>query len=156
MKKRKDIKRALQEELKNTLSNSIWKNDDGVYEVFGNYKVSPHDTGFMVTTNRKEIGIFSSTKTALSWCIADKYSHYELARELMYIDLELINLNNDISVRMSLVQQSEDSEYRDLVSTKMEPKIQRRIHLQHRLVRCVNIAKYWQQRGFLNETARPC
>jgi hypothetical protein len=156
MKNKKEIQRILQEELNNTLPNAIWKNENGVYEVFGKYKIVPENDGFIVISSGNEIGTFSSTQTALSWCIAHKYFHYELAKELKYIDIELTNLNNDISVRMSLAKSSDDIDYRRLVSIKLEPKIQRKVTLQNRLTRCINSAKYWQQRGFINEAARPC
>ena len=156
MKSKRKIERILKEELNNTLPNAIWEIEEGGYEVFGKYRILPHDRDYKVTKLQQKVGIFNSTKAALSWCIADKFNLYELSKELLMIEHKLFNLNNDIEVRSSIANKSDDDEFCDMVSVKLEAKIHRKEQLEERLVKCVNYAKYWQQRGFLNETARPC
>jgi hypothetical protein len=100
------------------------------------------------------VGVFSSTRTALSWCIADKYSNYTLAQELLTIDRKLELLKNDIFVRSAVADRSKRAQFREDISTKLETKIIYKKVLEIELTKCVNWAKYRQQRGFINETAR--
>ena len=101
-----------------------------------------------------DVGVFNSTKTALSWCIADKNRAYNLARELLETDIKLGTLTDDIGARASIADLSKSFEFRDNIGTKLETKIIRKKQLENQLAKSVNWAKYIQQRGFNNETAR--
>ncbi len=70
------------------------------------------------------------------------------------MDNKLGYLNNDISARANLADSSNNPDFRESVGTKLETKIIRKKQLENQLAKCVNLAKYWQQRGFNNETAR--
>lgn len=150
----KEFEQALRTELKDILPNTIWRNDDGVYSVFGHYRIEPTRPGYRVYCSATEVGIFNSTKTALSWCIADKYQAYNLARELLELDTKLGSLTADIAVRTAVGERSTDWKFRDAIGTKLETKIIRKKQVENELTKCVNWAKYCQQRGFNNETAR--
>ena len=41
MKTDQDLERLFRQEFKDILPNVILKNDDGVYEVFGHYRIAP-------------------------------------------------------------------------------------------------------------------
>ena len=150
----REIERLFRSEFKNILPNMIWENDDGEYEVFGKYKIIPQRHGYAVTCWASDIGVFSTTKTALSWCIADKYSKYNLARQILELDQKVTWLGNDIAVRAHIADRSKRWEFREEIGTKLETKIIRKKQLENELTKCVNSAKYFQQRGFNNETAR--
>jgi hypothetical protein len=77
-----------------------------------------------------------------------------LARELHELDRKLTALNNDIAVRSAIAERSRRWEFRDPVGTKLETKIIRRKQVENQLAKCINWAKYSQQRGFTNETQR--
>jgi hypothetical protein len=150
----KEFDRALRDELGNTVLNSIWKNDDGTYEAFGNYKIVPTRPHYQVIRRDIYIGTFSTTRSALSWCIADKFNDINLAAELMLIDSRLYSLTSDINSRANLADKSTKVEFRELIGTKLESKIIQKKTLENQLAKCVSSAKYLQQRGFNNETAR--
>jgi hypothetical protein len=150
----KEFERALRQELKDILPNTIWQNDDGVYSVFGKYRIEPECDGYRVFCHASEVGIFNSTRTALSWCIADKYKSYNTARDILELDTKLGVLSADIAARTSIAERSTKWEFRDSVGTKLETKIIRKKKVENELAKCVNWAKYCQQRGFNNETAR--
>ena len=149
-----EIERVLRQELKDLIPNAIWKNDNGVYEVFGHYRIIPERPGYRVHCAASDIGSFNSTRSALSWCIADKYQNYNLARQLFDIDQKLGYLNNDIAIRAAIADRSNRTEFRDEIGTKLETKIIHKKQLENELAKCVNWAKYCQHRGFDNETAR--
>ena len=154
MKYTQEFNRLLRQEFPDILPNTIWQNDDGVYEVFGHYRIVPEKNQYRVFCSATDVGLFNSTRTALSWCIADKNRAYNLARELLEVDQKLTALSNDIAARAAIADRSTQFDFRDQVGTKLESKIIRKKQLENQLAKCVNWAKYCQQRGFNNETAR--
>lgn len=154
MKYNQEIHRLFRQDFPGILPNAIWQNDDGVYEVFGRYSINPEKSGYRVFSSATDVGVFSTTRTALSWCVADKYQDYNLARELYELDTKLYNLTNDISIRANLGDRSSTPEFKEHIITKLETKIIRKKELENRLTKCVSYAKYYQQRGFNNETVR--
>jgi hypothetical protein len=150
----RDIERMFRQEFRDLMPNVIWENEDGIYEVFGHYRIVPESAGFRVFCSATDAGVFSTTRTALSWCIADKYRAYNLARELLETDQKLTLLTNDIAVRATVADRGTQWNFKDAVGTKLETKIIRKKQLENQLTKCVNWAKYCQQRGFNNETAR--
>jgi hypothetical protein len=150
----RQVERMFRKEFSELMPNVIWKNDDGVYEVFGHYRIVPESAGFRVFCSATDVGIFGTTRSALSWCIADKKKAYNLARELKELDNKLTALNNDIAVRTAIAERSSCWEFRDPVATKLETKIIRRKQVENQLAKCISWAKYTQQRGFTNETQR--
>jgi hypothetical protein len=154
MKSDHELERLFRQEFKDIIPNTIWQNDDGVYEVFGHYRIIPEKPGYRVVCSATDVGVFATTRTALSWCIADKNKAYNTARELLEIDNKLNSLNNDIAIRAAIGDRSKRPEFRESIGTKLETKIIHKKQLENQLTNCVNWAKYCQQRGFNNETAR--
>jgi hypothetical protein len=150
----KHIEQLFRQEFRDLMPNVIWENDDGVYEVFGHYRIQPVNTGFRVSCGATDIGTFATTRTALSWCIADKHSAYNTAREILTLDNKLTSTTNDINTRAAVGDHSQNSVLRETIITKLETKIIHKKQLENQLTKCVNWAKYCQQRGFDNETAR--
>jgi hypothetical protein len=154
MKPDQEFERLLRQEFRDTMPNTIWQNEDGSYQVFGHYRIQPERPGYRVFCSATDVGVFSSTRTALSWCIADKNKSYNTARELLTVDHKLTSLTHDINARAAVGDRSKDPALRETILTKLESKIIRKKLLENQLTKCVNWAKYCQQRGFENETAR--
>jgi hypothetical protein len=154
MNQDKEFERALRQELKDILPNTIFQLENGIYSVFGKYRIEPNRPGYKVYCSATEVGIFNTTKTALSWCIADKYQAYNTARDILELDIKLGVLSADITARTAIAEHSAQWEFRDNVGTKLETKIIRKKQVENELAKCVSWAKYIQQRGFNNETAR--
>jgi hypothetical protein len=150
----KEFERALSQEFRDILPNTIFKDEDGAYSVFGKYRLEPTHPGYRVWCSATEVGTFNTTKSALSWCIADKYHAYNTARDILELDIKLGALSADIAARTAIGERSTRWEFRDGVGTKLETKIIRKKQVENELAKCVNWAKYIQQRGFNNETAR--
>jgi hypothetical protein len=153
MNQDKEFERALRQEIKHILPNTIFQ-DNGGYSVFGKYRIEPTYPGYRVYCAATEVGIFNSTKSALSWCIADKYHAYNTARDILELDTKLGAISADITTRTNIAERSTKWEFIDNVGTKLETKIIRKKQVENELAKCVNWAKYIQQRGFNNETAR--
>ena len=150
----KEFERALQQEFKDLLPNTILKDLDGSYSVFGKYRIEPANPGYRVYCAATEVGTFNTTKSALSWCIADKHQAYNTARDILELDIKLGAMTRDITARTSIADRSKQWEFRDIVGTKLETKIIRKKKVENELTKCINWAKYIQQRGFNNDTVR--
>jgi len=154
MTKEQQFEQLVREEFKQLLPLIIWQSNDGCYEVFDHYTIVSNTQGYRVYINDDEQGYFHSTRAAMSWCIADKYKQYNLARELLNIDNILANVTNDLYVRVGIANKCKNSQMRENIETKLEPKILQKRTLEYQLNKCVNRAKYLQQKGFENETQR--
>jgi hypothetical protein len=154
MTSEREVERVFRQEFRDLMPNVIWQNDDGVYEVFGRYRIQPESQGFRVFCSATDVGVFATTRTALSWCIADKNQAYNTARELLTTDIKLSVLTADIATRVAIGDRSRDPVLRETILTKLESKIIHKKQLENQLSKCVNWAKYCQQRGFEDETAR--
>ena len=150
----REVERAFRHEFRDLMPNVILQNDNGVYEVFDRYKIQPEAQGFRVFCSATDVGVFTTTRTALSWCIADKNRAYNTARELLTTDNKLAALTADIATRAAIGDCTRDPGLREIILTKLESKIIHKKHLENQLTKCVNWAKYCQQRGFEDETAR--
>ena len=147
----KEFARAFRQEFKELTNNLIWQNDSGDYEVFDRYRITEEKPGYRVFCSATDVGLFTTTKTALSWCIADKNQAYNLAREIQEVDLKLRTLNNDIATRAGNADRSKNHNFRETVETKLESKIIRKKKLETELAKYVSWAKNTQTRGFTVE-----
>jgi hypothetical protein len=149
-----EFEKEIRHLLKDIMPNVIIQVDKGHYELFGHYNITVQKPTYRVFCKGDEVGVFNSTKTAVSWCVADKYQRYNLARDILTTDTILGNLSNDIFVRTGIASRAKNPQTREDIETKLETKIIRKKYLENHLADCVKSAKYLQQRGFNNETAR--
>ncbi len=134
-------------------AKSIFRDGD-CYHVFGVYDITPTAVGFVVTKSGQIIQEFGTVKSALAWCSADKLRKNELSRDILSIERERQLVSADFAVRNYLAQHIKNTDKRDAVRVKLEHRRQRMKALENRLFKCCDLAKYWQIRGFNNETAR--
>jgi hypothetical protein len=132
----------------------LWDNDQ--YHAFEQYTISKNNDGtFNTVKHLHEPKVFSSLKVALSWCIADKYHYTELAFSILKLDQERKRLSNDVTVRVAMLQRIQDLDRRETAQLKVKTKKNRLDNVNNHLTKCVNLAKYYQIRGFnRDETAR--
>ena len=154
MKSDQEFERLFRQEFRDVMPNTLWQNNDGSYQVFGHYRIQTERPGYRVFCSATDVGVFSSTRTALSWCIADKNKSYNTARELLTVDTKLTALTQDINARAAVGDRSKSPALRETILTKLETKIIRKKLLENQLTKCVTWAKYIQQRGFEDETQR--
>ena len=152
MKRQQALKRLeeiLEQDL-NDLEKTIILADGKRYLVFGCYRIEPTDFAdvWVVLKHQQEIGEFSEVRSALSWCIADKYNQYHLRENISRLEKHKLLLKADLKVRSGLKSGS------DAVATKINTRRYRLQQIDFQLDKCINLAKYWQIRGFNNETQR--
>jgi hypothetical protein len=124
------------------------------YTAFGVYDIQPHDGLYSVSRRGNELGVFGSLRTALSWCIFDKNHQINKAMTLAQLDHKKIMLDNDIAVRRGTANRITDSSRQQAADTKVRHRMYQLDSVKMNLDKYISLAKYWQTRGFNNETAR--
>ena len=150
----REFKRLLLREFQGAAANSIFVDEQGDLTVFVHYRIIPDGRMYRVFLGATSIGLFSSNKTALSWCVADKFRDLKTAREILELDTKIYSLTNDINARAIIADKSRDLGFRENISTKLESKIIKKKALEKQLENRIKWTKYLQQRGFNNETER--
>jgi hypothetical protein len=153
MKHHRKLEVFAERELNNLADNLVLRDGD-CYFLFGRYDLIKTDHGVQVQDRNTLVGTFSSTKTAVAWCIADKYNQLNVSRLIQHLDRERVRYINDIEVKRQLLAKSADPEFRDTVYIKITHQQRQRQGIETELTKYVNLAKYWQYRGFNNETQR--
>jgi hypothetical protein len=138
----------------NNLADNLVLRDGNNYFLFGRYDLAKSDCGVKVADRNMPIGVFGSTKTAVAWCVADKFNQLSVARRIQQLDQERTRYINDITTKRLLMSQSNDYDFKDTVFVKILHQQRQYQAIETELTKYVNLAKYWQYRGFNNETQR--
>lgn len=147
------LEKILSSDLDTARSNSIFPTDTG-YQVFGKYAIVKDNNDVVVSRNSNHIANFSSVKTAISWCIADKFNQNKLADEVLLLDQQRLRLHDDLYVAQRLLNKSRDLGFKETVEIKLQSKKYLLKSIELRLDKCASLAKYWQLRGFNDEIER--
>ncbi len=154
MNKQQKLELFAERELKRNIDSLILDDGTGSIVAFGRYYIEPANTGFQVSTWDRTIHCFSSKKTAMAWCTADKYKHYNLSNMILVLDRKKQALAADIYCRKIMGERGKTESFYEIINMKIQPKIDLYNSVISELEKCVNQAKYMQIRGFNNETAR--
>jgi hypothetical protein len=131
--------------------NLILRTTDG-YSVFGIYRMRKRQGRYQVLKGLDPRGEFGSRKTALAWCIADKYQQLNLARRIQQLDQQYQYRDKAVELRRQCLKTNDSRQ--DWLSSKIQYREQQRKDNQAELQKCVNLAKYLQIRGFQDDTQR--
>jgi hypothetical protein len=143
------LERFAERELKRVYTELIIDDEHGGYVAFGRYHVKPNPVGFAVYYHSDDlVSVFSSKRTAMSWCVADHLQQHRLAQNIRILDNKKQTLTADIHCRNGQADGSNRPEFREMVRTKLAPKIENLTLLNQELEKCLNSAKYLQLRGF--------
>lgn len=120
---------------------------------FGRYVITQQGPDFVVD-DRTTVRTFSNSKTATSWCVADRYQQIVLAQRIFQLDQHRRRLRDDIRTRSNLANRSAGNHLFDRIAAKLESRRDFLAGIDRELDKCVAKAKYLQSQGFDNETAR--
>ena len=123
------------------------------YLAFEIYSIQPEQGLWRVTKRGDLQAVMTTVRSAVSWCVADKYAQHRLSTDILQLDQHKLQLENDITARENLAKRRL-SISTDAIAAKLATRRWRLQQIDERLTKCVNVAKYWQLRGFNNETAR--
>jgi hypothetical protein len=146
------LQQLAQEHLLNN-TNSIVNSKDCL-QAFGCYTVSLKHNLYHIYKNRVLVETVCSRKSALCWCIADKYKIEALANSIKNYDQDLDRKNSEIAHYKNVLHADVSTERKSVIADRLFESVLKAKHIHKQLDKCVNQAKYWQQKGFNNETAR--
>lgn len=150
------LKRLITNELPILADDIIIENDNS-YLVFKNYVIEKNSGLFDVYFHDELTHQFSTSTSAISWCVAEKYRRLNLSRRIVQLDSYKLMLDNDISTSKNMVHSSKNAEFKELAEVKLKHKLDRRAAVKSELSKCCKIAKYIQiSRIKNNETGRTC
>lgn len=153
MKHSRKLEAFAERELINLADNLVLEDGDR-YFLFGRYDLEKTDHAVFVVDRNTPVGVFGSTRTAVAWCIADKFNQINTARRIQQLDQERTRYINDINIKRLMMSRSTNYEFTDTVSVKIAHQQRQHRAIETELSKYVNLAKYWQYRGFNNETQR--
>ncbi len=133
--------------------NSIRPVNNG-YQVFGRYTITKQPQYFEVYRGSTLAISLSTARLALAWCIADKLGKFSLTQDITLFDQEIERRRDEIRHFRHMIETTPDIERRYVLEDRFQHSHSRLKWLQDHLDKCVNLAKYWQQKGFKDETAR--
>lgn len=136
------------------IENSIVEDGHGGYLVFAKYHIEPGTNSVSVSDWSKKINDFSNRRVAISWCVADKVNNLNLANQIITLDRSKQHLQAEIDCGREISQRRANANYKEIVNTKLQPKILKYNAVKTELEKCISWAKYIQIKGFDNETAR--
>ncbi len=148
------VVRWAESEIAKYLHDLILIEPNQTLSVFQHYKLIPGKKSTGVYEKNHIRGTFRDTRTALSWCVAQKFRRLDLAKQIQHLDSEYRTLLQDIELRKQLAFRSRHLPFRDAVLTKLQPKLQYHSTIDLQLEKCIRLTKYLQRKGFQNETAR--
>lgn len=121
---------------------------------FGKYTIRKDNHTYQIFRGATLAAQPSSSKVAISWCVADKYCKVALSVELLQLDQEIERRTNELIYYQTVQKKTQDSLRWFVMSDRIQ-ECQLRLRLaKEQLDKCLNSAKYWQLKGFKDETAR--
>ena len=148
----KKLEKLVQQHMLNN-PNSILKSNDFI-QAFGVYAIYKYDNLYKVYKNQVSVTYTFSAKTALAWCIADKYHLKSLKNKITELDKSLAYKQSEIQFLKNAIHSSIESSRKYIIEDKLQTIVMKLHHDKNQLNKCLNSAKYYQLKGFENETSR--
>lgn len=145
---------CLSAEFETVKNNSIIKNDDGSIDIFDLFKATEHNGMIEIKQSQKDPKEFSSYRSALSWCIAEKCQEIELAKKIIVLDKDLQRHKNMDRALKHVCNKITNADQKSIAEIKHHDVIHKLRLTNFALQKCIARAKYLQIRGFHNEIAR--
>lgn len=138
-----------------SLSSGIIVKVKSDYIVFGRYTISPIADGYyIVKRHGTEVSEFTCSRNALAYCILEYNGRIEEAFHLLSQDRRLQRLDVDIDRQSQILKTTKDQDRRMLMADRVTNNIAVRGDIKIMLQNTIELAKYYQRKGFDNETAR--
>lgn len=151
MKYQQKLAQLAEKELPHLMNKLIIQDDCG-FDVFGKYRIEKTNRGYAVKNSANNFGTFRHTRTALAWCIADNLHDYNLASRIVNLENISVRYHNDIECRSGIAHKTSSGSQWETINHKLSRRQQQVLAVDSELEKCINKAKYYQIRGFSNET----
>lgn len=140
-----------------SLSSGIIVKVKSDYIVFGRYTISPTTDGsgyYFVKRHGNDVDEFTNSRNALAYCILEYNGRIEEAQYLLGQDKRIQRLEVDIDRQSQVLKTTKNADRRMLMADLLTNNVAIRSDIKIKLNDTIELAKYYQQKGFDNETAR--
>jgi hypothetical protein len=132
---------------------SIFRNDDGSYQVFNTYTLYNHQHGCVVNSKTNDDSlVFSSAKHAMTWCIFEKRNKIQTADRIAHLDRMITGIDVSIEMHRKLIKKTKDLNSKIIYLAKLTEEQEKRKLMIKEFDRYVNDSKIWQIRQFGERT----
>ena len=128
----------------------IFKDTDGIYNLFNKYHIKKKDTNDIVVSlnNGDDVNSFFSMKNAVCWCVMDKIGKYQLADRVIDLDMHLSSVEVHISIHSKMFKKAKKTEDKLIYLAKLnEDKFQKKA-MSDELNQYIANSYAWQQKRF--------
>lgn len=141
------------DELLNTNPNAIFINGDSIF-AFADYEiVKESQNEYSIYRDALLVETCSSCRIALTYCILDKNKMQMDAKHIVALEEKLLGRQNEMMHYRHVASSAKVDDFRREVVLHRLDSAKHEYHIiQKQLTKSINVAKYWQQKGFENET----
>lgn len=154
MNVQKKLAQFTEQQIRKHAQRMLVPQPDGSLVAFGKYLIKQQQHQFAVYTWDRKQGDFSSQRSALGWCSAERHRQYNLSNEIRQLDHAVDHLTADIQHTSTTLKRSQNFDFCDILQVKLDHKRQRLTYVKNELEKCLSRAKYIELKDFQNETAR--
>ena len=134
--------------------NALFRGEGDDVHAFGRYLIHRTEDGYQIFRGATLAAQTDSSRVAISWCIADKLNKHTLTQEILWADQAVAWRTREIEYYRHTLDRTTDFTKKCIVTDRLTDALTKLRYARDRLDKCLNLAKYWQQKGFNDETAR--
>ena len=132
-------------------SQVLFLKDGDSWKLPGNYQMRRGFCGIDILKDDEYVDTFSNKKIATSWCILNANNKKDQSRLLRYHDNRKYFLENNIIINKKQLKSADNHEDRDIIQARISDDYQKLNVSKKQIDKMINLAKYFQIRGFEHE-----
>jgi hypothetical protein len=137
------------EKLSELERQSIYKDSDGAYRLFGTYNIKPEGHVFILTKTSTYTKInFTDLKNAVTWATFDHINNINLARKVLELDMKLTGAIENVRIYEGLCKKAKNIDTKIIHLAKLQENRIKRNTILTELESHINKAKEWQYKQF--------
>jgi hypothetical protein len=137
------------EKLTELQRQSIYRDVDGSYNLFGIYSVKHQDDIFVMSKDKTYTEhSFTDLRNAVAWATFDHVNNINMSRKVLELDMKLSGSIHNVKVYERLCRNTKDLEKKSVYLNKLNENRIKRNHILHDLESYVHKAKEWQYKQF--------
>jgi hypothetical protein len=137
------------EKLSELERQSIYKDSDGTYNLFGTYLIKPAGHVFILSKNNTYTEInFTDLKNAVTWATFDNINNVNLSRKVLELDMKLTGAIENVRIYEGLCKKTKSMDSKIMYLSKLQENRIKRNTILNELELYIIKAKEWQYKQF--------
>lgn len=106
---------------------SMFKNEDGIYELFNKYSITRENNQYKLTNNfNSNVKYFGFLKNAITYCIFENKNKFHKANRVEFLDTILNSIEFNITAHRNLINKSNDIDYKLIYAAKLSEELNKK------------------------------